>query len=176
MERLRIPFTCEDPKVDEDAVKQIGSDSQSTVEELARLKARAISADQPDSVVIGCDQAAVIDNRLLNKPGTADKAIAQLQELSGREHRLITAVAIIYLGEIREFTDIARMTMRELTDDEIHRYISKEQPLDCAGSYKIEQLGITLFERIDCRDYTAITGLPLMRLSHELRKLGITAP
>ena len=126
--------------------------------------------------MIGCDQVAVLDNQLLDKPGTVDGATAQLRQLRGREHRLITAVTILHSDGMIEFADVTRLQMRTLTDGEISRYVQSEQPLDCAGSYKIEGLGITLFERIDSHDQTAIIGLPLIQLSNELRKLGVPLP
>ena len=176
MERLQVPFTCEASNVDEDAVKQRGDDPLATVQELARRKARAVFERHPDSVVIGSDQAAVIDNELLDKPGDRAGAIEQLTRLAGREHRLITAVTIAHSAGLTEFTDVTRLVLRDLTEGEISRYVDREQPFDCAGSYKIEQLGITLFERIDSHDHTAIVGLPLLQLGLELRKLGVALP
>ena len=88
----------------------------------------------------------------------------------------MTAVALVRDERLIEFHDITRLTMRDLSDREIERYVAAEQPLDCAGSYRIEGLGITLFERIDTRDQTAIVGLPLLRLSEALRALGFPLP
>lgn len=176
MERLSVAFSTEDPRIDEAEVKASGSEPQAVVEELARRKAKAVQAIHPKSVVIGSDQAAVLDGKLLDKPGTEANAIRQLQALRGREHRLITAVAIAHHEGVAEFTDVTRLTMRELSDAEIERYVKTEQPLDCAGSYKVERLGIALFDRIDTRDHTAIVGLPLMQLCVELRKLGVALP
>ena len=176
MDRLQVPFTCEAPDVDEAAGKQLGLSPQATAQELARRKARAIFERHPKCIVIGCDQVAVLDNQLFDKPGTVDGATAQLRQLRGREHRLITAVTILHSDGIAEFADVTRLQMRNLTDGEISRYVQLELPLDCAGSYKIEGLGITLFERIDSHDQTAIIGLPLIQLSNELRKLGVPLP
>ncbi|MFN3241814.1 MAG: Maf family protein [Planctomycetota bacterium] len=176
MERLQVPFDVEVPDVDEAPAKASGAQPQAIVQELARTKARAVFDRHPKSVVIGCDQAAVLEGDLLSKPHTEANAIAQLQSLRGREHRLITAVAIAHHDGLVEFTDITRLTMRALSDAEIERYVQREQPLDCAGSYKIEGLGVTLFDRIDTRDHTAIIGLPLMQLCAELRKLGVALP
>lgn len=176
MERLAVPFTCQAPAVDEDAVKRLGHEPFATVQELARRKAQTVFERNPSSIVVGSDQAAVVESDLLDKPGDALGATAQLQRLRGQEHLLLTAVAIAHSGGMIEFTDVTRLLMRNLTDDEIARYIEAEKPFDCAGSYKIENLGITLFDRIDSQDHTAITGLPLLRLSSELRKLGIAQP
>ena len=176
MERLQLPFTWEAPGVNEDEVKQLDGGPQATVQELARRKAQAVFARNPTCVVIGSDQAVVVDNQLLDKPGGRAGAIAQLMQLRGREHRLITAVAIAHAQGLTEFCDITRLVMRALTEGEIARYVDAEQPFDCAGSYKIEKLGITLFERIDSHDHTAIIGLPMLQLSSELRKIGMPLP
>lgn len=173
MERLAIPFTCQAPGVDEDTVKRLGRDPFATVQELARRKAQSVRKRNPTSVVIGSDQAAVLKSELLDKPGDAPNAIAQLRKLRGQEHLLLTAVAIAHSEGMIEFTDITRLFMRDLTDDEITRYVAAEKPFDCAGSYKIESLGITLFDRIESQDHTAIIGLPLLQLSRELRKIDI---
>lgn len=146
------------------------------VRHLAKCKALAVFERHPNAVVIGCDQAAIVDEQLLDKPGNVANATAQLQKLRDREHRLVTAVAIAHADGLLEFSDITRLSMRKLSDSEIARYLAAEDVLDCAGSYRIEGLGITLFDRIDTRDQTAITGLPLMQLSQELRKLGVALP
>ena len=173
MERLAIPFSCQAPGVDEDSVKRLGREPFATVQELARKKAQSVFQRNPTSVVIGSDQAAVLESDLLDKPGDAAAAIAQLQRLRGREHLLLTAVAIAHGEGMIEFAEVTRLLMRNLTDEEIADYIATEKPFDCAGSYKIESLGITLFDRIDSQDHTAIIGLPLLRLSRELRQIGI---
>ncbi|MCK5942586.1 MAG: septum formation protein Maf [Planctomycetes bacterium] len=176
MQRLRVPFSVHSPNVDESEVKRSGIEPTAIVQELARLKVAAVRELHPNAVVIASDQAAVLDGRLFDKPGNVATAIDQLQRLRGREHRLLTAVAIAHHDGVVEFTDLTRMTMRRLSDAEIERYVRAERPLDCAGSYRVEGLGVTLFERIDTRDHTAIMGLPLMRLSAELRRLGVALP
>lgn len=176
MERLRVPFQSDTPAIDEDAVIRGGGEPLWIAQELARQKAADVFARHGEAVVIGCDQLAALAGEVLGKPGSDAAAIAQLKRLRGREHRLLTAVAIAHPGGLVEFVDVARLTMRDLTDTEIERYVRAEQPLDCAGSYKIEGLGVTLFERIDSRDHTAIVGLPLMQLSGELRRLGFAMP
>ncbi len=174
--RLRLPFACEPPGVDEDAVKRTLREPAAVVAELARQKAAAVAARRPDAIVIGSDQCACLDGTVLDKPGTVPVAQAQLARLSGRTHELHTAVAIVHPRGRVEFVDVTRLTLRTLSPAEIERYVTAEQPLDCAGSYKIEGLGITLFERIDGGDQTAIQGLPLIRLCAELRALGLVLP
>lgn len=174
--RLRLPFACEQPGVDEDAVKQALGEPLAIVRELARTKALAVAVRHPGAVVIGGDQGAAIDGALLDKPGDATRATAQLQRLRGREHRLLTAVALAHPGGVVEWVETTRLSMRALDDDEIVRYIAAEQPFDCAGSYKIEGQGIGLFDAITGDDQTAIIGLPLLRLGRELRALGFAVP
>ena len=174
--RLKLPFETVAPGVDEVAVKAAGGPAREVVEELARRKAEAVRRLRPSDVVIGSDQAAVLDGEVLDKPGTETNAVAQLRSLRGRRHQLITAVAVAHPGGIERFTDVTNLTMRRLTDEEITRYVRAEMPLDCAGSYKIEGLGVTLFEQIETRDHTAIVGLPLAQLSDTLRDLGFVLP
>lgn len=176
LERLQVPFRCERPGVDEDAVKRTGLPAPAVVQELARQKALAVAARCPGAVVIGSDQAAVVDGTMLDKPGTVDAAQAQLRRLAGRAHTLLTAVAVVHPGGMREFVDTTTLVMRRLDDAEIGRYVAVDRPLDCAGSYKVEGLGITLFERIDSGDHTAIVGLPLLALAQVLRELGVALP
>src|SRR6185312_16465853 len=113
---------------------------------------------------------------VLGKPGTAERAAAQLARLAGREHVLVTAVALLHAGRIHEHVDVTRLSMRPLTAAQIERYVTADAPLDCAGSYRLEARGITLFERIDSADHTAIVGLPLIALTSMLAELGYPVP
>jgi septum formation protein len=174
--RLHVPFSCERPGVDEDAVKRAGGTPLAIVQELAKRKAAAVAVRWPEALVIGGDQTAVLDGAILDKPGTVAAAHAALRRLADREHHLLTAVAIAHPHGCVEFVDTTTLRMRTLTDAEIERYVSAESPLDCAGSYKIEGLGIALFERIDSDDQTAIVGLPLLALARVLRELGLPLP
>ena len=176
LQRLRVPFSCVAPGVDEAALKATRLDPMALAAELAQRKARAVAARHPGAIVIGSDQVATIDGEVLDKPGTAARAVAQLQRLQGREHQLLTAVSIVHPGGEANFGDVTRLCMRVLSAAEIERYVAQDQPLDCAGSYKIESLGIALFAAISCEDQTAIVGLPLLRLAAELRQLGLVTP
>ena len=172
LQQLGAPFEAVAPGVDEASVKAAGGPPRQIAELLALQKAEAVRAGRPDDVVIGSDQAAVLDGEVLDKPGTEANAVAQLRALSGRQHQLITAVAVAHPGGTERFTDVTNLIMRRLEDEEIVRYVRREQPLDCAGSYKIESRGDALFERVETRDHTAIVGLPLVRLCRTLRALG----
>ncbi len=112
------------------------------------------------------------ENEILGKPGSTEKAEAQLQRLQGKSHELITAVALVYGDKVREFVDRTKIQMRKLSAAEIRDYVRIDQPLDCAGSYKFEKRGIALIEKLECQDPTAIEGLPLIQLSIHLRQLG----
>lgn len=142
---------------------------------LALAKARSLAPRCPDALILGADQLAELDGELLHKPGSEENARAQLQRLAGRTHRLVTAVTMLRAGDQHAETlvDVHHLTMRALTDEEIARYVQRDQPLDCAGSYKIEALGIALFERIDGADFTAIVGLPLVAVVTLLGRFGV---
>lgn len=176
LERLRTPFEQASPELDESTEKVAGQAPAEIAQRLARAKAERVFARFPTAIVIGSDQVATLDGELLDKPGTVERAAAQLRHLRGREHQLLTAVAIRHPGGLAEFVDRTRLCMRNLDDGEIDRYLAADQPLDCAGSYKIEGLGISLFAGIDSEDQTAIQGLPLLRLCAELRQLGLRLP
>ncbi|MBM4060206.1 MAG: septum formation protein Maf [Planctomycetes bacterium] len=176
LERLRLPFTCTAPNVDEAAALQALRDPAALARELAEQKARAVAAAHPGAIVIGSDQVATIDGEVLDKPGSAERCRQQLRRLQGREHLLLTAVAIVHPGGLAAFVDVATLRMRPLDAGEIERYVAADAPFDCAGSYRIESLGIALFAAIACEDHTAIVGLPLLRLAAELRRLGCAVP
>ena len=129
-----------------------------------------------ESIVIGSDQLVDLDRTVLGKPGSVPAAVDQLMSMSGKTHRLVTAVCVACSGQNVEFTNVTTLTMRTLTRGEATRYVERDQPIDCAGSYRIESLGIALFERIDTTDFTSIMGLPLIQLSSVLRDLGVTIP
>lgn len=176
LERLGLPFHAVAPGVDEDEFKLKGLAPRDLSEALARAKGAAIAAQFPDATIIGSDQVAEVDGLILDKPGTFEAAVIQLQKLAGKEHRLITAIAVIHRDMLVEHTDITTLTMRDLDKSSIRRYVEADRPLDCAGSYKLESRGITLFVKIDSQDHSAIVGLPLIALTTILRTLGFSIP
>ena len=145
---------------------------------LAIAKAEAAGGHSRDALVIGSDQVAELDGLILDKPGTAERACAQLAASSGHEVHFHTALCLLDTRDGRRHThvDHTRVRFRELGAAEIHRYIEREQPLDCAGSFKCEGLGISLFESIHNRDPSALIGLPLIALARLLREAGIDLP
>jgi len=177
LERLQIPFECMDSKVDEDPFKDDITDPLILTKTLAYEKAKAISKDHPNAYVIGGDQISLFQGEILGKPGSVESAIIQLRKVSGHSHELITSTCILGpKGYVYEWTNRTELFMRELSLEEIKRYVEKDDPIHCAGSYKIESLGISLFDAIHTQDSTAIVGLPLLHLSAKLRGIGYITP
>jgi septum formation protein len=175
--RLGVPFSAVAPACDEEALKDPKLSATQLASHLAREKARSVLGRVPDAHVLGSDQLVEIEGDVLGKPGTRESAVAQLSRLAGRTHRLITAFALLRPdGQPTEHIDIHSLHMRSLTQAELERYVDADQPLDCAGSYKIEARGIALFERIEGADFSAITGLPLIALTSALRAQGFVVP
>jgi len=145
---------------------------------LAVAKAEAVAREHPGALVIGSDQVAELDGRILDKPGNAERACAQLAASSGREVHFHTALCLFDSrdGRRRTHVDHTHVRFRELNAAEIARYVEREQPLDCAGSFKCEGLGISLFEAIDNHDPSALIGLPLIALARLLREAGVELP
>ena len=176
LQRLVPEFRWQSPDVDEESFQYPGVVPESLATTLAGAKAEAVAKSHPDAVVIGSDQLADLNGEILGKPGSRDAAIVQLTRMSGQSHRLITAVCVIDPESRFDLLHITTLTMRTLSREEIERYVDRDQPLDCAGSYKIECLGISLFDHIETTDFTSIMGLPLIPLGKHLRSLGIHVP
>ncbi|MEO7885407.1 MAG: Maf family nucleotide pyrophosphatase [Polaromonas sp.] len=173
LQRLRIPFEVASPDVDE--TPGFGELPGALAERLALAKARAVAAAFPGAVVIGSDQVADLDGQPLGKPGTHEKAVAQLRRMRGQTVIFQTAVAVVCLESGYEAQSLAavKVKFRALTDDEIENYLRAEQPYDCAGSAKSEGLGIALLESIDNDDPTALVGLPLIRTCRLIQAAGV---
>lgn len=174
LERLRLPFHIARPEVDE--TPQDGETVPAMAARLAHAKAAAIAAQHPGAWVLGSDQAAELDGAPLGKPGQREAAIAQLSAMAGRQVRFHTAVALVRDSETLTTHDITTVRFRSLVPAEIERYVDAEQPFDCAGSFKSEGLGITLFDAIESTDPTALVGLPLIAVSRMLREAGFDLP
>lgn len=173
--RVLPDFECISPQVPEEAVA--GEAPGIMALRLAELKAREISAARPAAIVIGSDQVPTLDGRILRKPGGRDRAIRQLSECSARAVRFLTAVVVLGPGaEPERHVDETIVQFRTLSDGEIERYVEAERPFDCAGSFKVEGLGIALFDRIESQDPTALQGLPMIWLSNCLNRLGMQLP
>jgi septum formation protein len=176
LERFNLPFECVVPNVDETSLP--GESALALAQRLARSKAEAVAARYPESVVIGSDQVAVRGLDRLGKPGSVERCIEQLEHSSGREVEFLTAVHVVNgpAGNAESHVDRTVVRFRRLSRPEIERYVAADHPIDCAGGFKAESLGIALFERIESSDPTGLTGLPLIWLSHALRRAGIAVP
>lgn len=176
LERLRLPFDVARPDVDESP--RPGEAVPVLAARLGRAKAQAIASRcDGDTWVVGSDQAAEAGGRILGKPGGRDAAILQLQVMRGQRVRFHTSVALAHAdGRVLEALDLTEVSLRALEDREIERYVDAEQPFDCAGSFKSEGLGITLFDAVDSRDPTALVGLPLIATARLLRQAGFLLP
>ncbi len=174
--RLGLPFETIGPEVDETALP--GEIPAAQAERLAQAKAQAIAARDPEAWVIGSDQVTELDGHALGKPGDHARAVEQLRRASGRELRFHTALCLTCVEGAAAWLhrDVTTVRFRTLTPAEIERYLLAERPYDCAGSFKSEGLGITLFDAIDSRDPTALIGLPLIALAALLRRAGFTLP
>ena len=179
--RLRLPFSCTAPGVDE--TRRSGERPLALAIRLARAKASAVALQHPDAWVIGSDQVAarIADTEgelILGKPGTAARCMEQLRSCSGRTVAFMTAVAVLQHNShsAHEFVDTTRVVFRALDDATIERYVALESPLDCAGGFKSEGLGIALCESIDSADPSALIGLPLIQLGKVLRAVGFQLP
>ncbi|MCE3285949.1 MAG: maf protein [Steroidobacteraceae bacterium] len=174
--RLGLPFDCVAPQVEE--ARQPGESPVAMAARLARLKAEAVSRLHPAAVVIGSDQVALRGSDVLGKPGTVERCREQLQRSSGRDVVFLTAVHVVDgpAGRAEAHVDRTTVLFRELSADEIDRYIERDRPLDCAGGFKAESLGIALFEKIDSSDPTGLTGLPLAWVCGALRRAGLRLP
>ena len=176
LERLGIAFTVAAPNIDESPLP--GESAADLVGRLARTKAEVVARRSTHSLVIGSDQLAMCGRDVLGKPGSGDRAIAQLKSLSG--HRVVfnTAVHVVLsdAGTNEGHLDVTTVHFRRLSDDEIRRYVTRDKPYDSAGGFKVEALGISLFDKVDTHDPTALVGLPLIWLSSVLRKHGFNAP
>ncbi|MEY2777852.1 MAG: Maf-like protein [Pseudomonadota bacterium] len=172
--RLGLPFECRSPGVDETALP--GEAPLALAIRLARAKAQAVLTQSPDAVVIGSDQVALCEGRVLGKPGTPDKAIEQLQWQRGRVTEFHTAFAVLRGSQSVEevvTTRVVWRSARELSDERLANYVALERPFDCAGAAKSEGLGIALLSQVESTDPTALIGLPLIRVCQALSDLGM---
>lgn len=173
LSRLKLPFSVEPPGVDE--TPWPGEAPQALARRLALEKARAVARHHPGSVVIGSDQVADLAGQPLGKPGAHDRAVEQLQRMSGRHVVFQTALAVVRQDTGFEATDLAAVavTFRTLSDLEIETYLRLDAPYDCAGSARSESLGVALLTSIVSDDPTALVGLPLIRTCALLRAAGL---
>lgn len=179
MDRLRLDYRCISPDIDESAMGELHADD--LAKRLAFQKARVIAEQNPNAIVIGSDQVAWREHApydFIGKPLSVENAIQQLQENSGKIVFFSTALSVQHLrsGFERTLVEHYQVKFRQLTLAEIERYIEIDQPLHCAGSFKCESLGISLFEKMVGDDQTTLMGLPMIQLCKILRQFGINVP
>ncbi|MBD9500273.1 septum formation inhibitor Maf [Pseudomonas sp. PDM17] len=164
LQRLRLPFECASPDIDETPLP--GESAEQLVRRLAECKARALTQRYPAHLIIGSDQAAVNGNRILGKPHDIERATEQLKDASGKSISFLTGLCLInsQSGEARIDCIPFAVHFRDLDEARIRRYLEAEQPFDCAGSFKAEGLGVSLFRATEGEDATSLIGLPLIRL------------
>lgn len=181
LSKLGLPFTTSSPDIDETPLP--GETPQALVERLAVAKARAVASSHPEHLIITSDQVSVLNGQINGKPGTEDKAIAQLLASSGK---VVTFFTSLCLYDTRDSNtqhesyqlhcDRFHVHFRQLDEAKIRRYIAREQPLNCAGSFKSEGLGITLFRKLEGDDPNTLIGLPLISLVTMLERKGLSVP
>ncbi|MCE1185262.1 MAG: Maf family nucleotide pyrophosphatase [Rhodocyclales bacterium] len=176
LQRFGLPFETARPDIDESPLPD--ESPRATAERLAIEKARAVADQFPDALIIGSDQVAYMDEMRFGKPGTVERAVAQLSAMSGRSVIFHTALALLNTrtGQYQLEGVPTEVRFRTLSQEEIVRYVDKERPLDCAGSAKSEGLGITLLDALAGEDPNALVGLPLIALARMLRHEGVALP
>jgi septum formation protein len=175
LSRLALPFETAAPDIDES--RHPHEPPLDMVRRLSEAKARACASAR-NTLVIGSDQVATVGDDVLGKPGSHERATAQLRHLSGRSVTFLTGLCLLNTATDESQVDVIpfRVHFRTLSEEQIERYLRHDQPYNCAGSFKSEGLGITLFNRMEGDDPTALVGLPLIRLTDMLKKVGVSLP
>jgi len=174
LERLQVDFLCDSPDIDESQLE--GESVQDMVVRLAKFKAEAVAGKYPDALIIGSDQSAVLDGEILTKSGNFENAVKQLQKASGKRIVFQTGLCLLNTQTGNTQTTCVPYTVvfKSLTQDMIEHYLKKEEPYNCAGSFKSEGLGIALFEKFEGDDPNALIGLPLIKLIEMLENEGFS--
>lgn len=168
LSQLHWDFETEGPIVDETIYKDQNLSPKDLAQKLSLLKASDVLSRNENALIIGSDQVCALGNTIFSKPQNYENAFKQIKKMSGKEHELLTAVTIMNNRDSFTWVNSTKLTMRELEDEDIKRYLKIDTPYDCAGSYKLEAMGIKLFEKIQMTDHTAIIGLPLIEITNVL--------
>jgi len=170
--RLNFPFETISPSIDESSISN--ESAEQMVERLAKSKAKKIAENNSDALIIGSDQVAVFERQIIGKPGNHLNASKQLAEFSSKTVRFITGVALLDSKSFEEFyqQSTVTVTFKQMSSFEIENYLLIDKPYDCAGSFKVESLGISLFESVQSDDPTSLEGLPLITVCQLLSKAG----
>ena len=176
LERLQLPFECYSPDIDESPLEAENGHQQA--QRLALEKARDVAEKFPEAIVIGSDQVAELNNSdqqatILSKPGDHVQAVKQLSAQSGQRVSFHSGLAVICDGQEKSLVDSTEVEFRELSEEQIENYLRIEKPYDCAGSFKAESLGISLFKAVNSNDPSSLIGLPLIALCELLRELDV---
>lgn len=174
LDRLGLPFSTVASGIDE--TPEPGETPEALVRRLALAKARQVSDANPQALVIGADQVAVLGDQVLGKPGAREQAIAQITRMSGQRVDYLSGLAMLGRGQQQVDIVPTRLKFRELEQSEIERYVDRDQPFDCAGAMRSESLGIALLESLSSDDPTALIGMPLIRIAQWLRAAGYEIP
>lgn len=175
LKRLQVDFVSDAPNIDETPLQ--GESAKTLTERLAVAKATAVALRHPDKIVISTDQSASVFGKILTKPKEETKAVKMLKTLSGQKVTFFTTLGFAAPGQSAKLhTEEVVVTIRQLEEAEILRYLAQDRPLDCVGSFKVESIGIGLFHAIESRDPTALEGLPLIGLCQYLRDHGFKIP
>ena len=172
--QLGIPFTLKTPLFDEDAFKSNSLEPKALAQFLSQKKAQSLA--ESNNCIIAGDQLVELEGKVLGKPKTFENAYKQLKSMIGKTHHLHTAITVIHRKVEVNLLHTTVLEMKNLTEQQITDYLKLDEPFDCAGSYKIEQNGKNLFNKIDCDDFSAIQGLPLIHLTRILKQFGYTIP
>lgn len=172
LEKFAIPFECVPPICDETPLA--GESAEQLVVRLANLKAQSLVDKYPDSLIIGSDQVGVLEGKIVCKPHTVENARKQLANSSGKTFYFYTGMTVINTrsGQSTTLCEPFKVTFRQLSSSEIDTYIAKEMPLQCAGSFKCDELGITLFDKLEGDDINSLVGLPLLKLNKIMIEMG----
>jgi septum formation protein len=174
MQQLQVPFVSASPLYFEEIDQSVAPEL--LVKHLAFHKAESLKKHFPDALIIGADQVFVdARRRIVGKPGSVTAAVEQLKAMAGRSHTFYTGLAVYDTAseQLASDYDTFTVTLRPLTEAQIRRYVERDNPVDCAGSFKIEGLGIALMEGLQGRDYTTLVGLPLIKLTEFLEQFGV---
>lgn len=176
LRRLALPFEYDSPEIDETPLP--GETAEELTLRLARAKAEALRARFPAHLIIGSDQVLTLDGEPVSKPGNHSAAVDQLRRCSGREVEFLTGLCLLNTasGRCQVVSEPFRVVFRQLSDETIERYLHQEQPYDCAGSFRMEGLGISLFRALRGEDPNSLIGLPLIRLCDMLSEEGVQVP
>lgn len=174
LDKLGLPYRTKHPDIDETPLP--GETAEALVSRLAEAKARAVAPTYKDALVIGSDQVAVLDDQIIGKPGTHDRAAEQLRAASGRSISFLTGLCLLNTATGATQIEVVpfHVHFRTLSDELIEAYLQHEQPYNCAGSFRSEGAGIVLFDRLEGDDPNTLVGLPLIRLSRMLEAEGVS--